>query len=43
MSINIDNKIAMVPHIFPPSPSGQAVVLSRLLSGFPAESYFYKR
>jgi glycosyltransferase involved in cell wall biosynthesis len=32
-------KLAVVSHILPPSPSGQAMVLYRLLKGLPAESY----
>ena len=32
-------KIAVVSHILPPSQSGQAMVLYRLLSRLPAESY----
>jgi glycosyltransferase involved in cell wall biosynthesis len=32
-------KVGVVSHILPPSPSGQAVVLYRLLSGFPPHRY----
>lgn len=32
-------KFALVSHILPPSPSGQAMVLYRLLSGLPPDSY----
>ncbi|MBI5574851.1 MAG: glycosyltransferase [Deltaproteobacteria bacterium] len=32
-------KIAIVSHVLPPSPSGQAVALYRLLSGMPREKY----
>lgn len=32
-------RTGIVSHVLPPSPSGQAVVLSRLLSGIPADRY----
>lgn len=32
-------KIALLSHVLPPSPSGQAVVLYRLLKGLPPETY----
>lgn len=34
-----NTKIALLSHILPPSPSGQAMMLYRLLSGLPADSY----
>lgn len=39
MNITISNKFVLVSHILPPSPSGQAMVSYRLLSGLPADSY----
>ncbi len=33
-------RLGIVSHVLPPSPSGQAVVLYRLLSGIPPERYF---
>lgn len=36
---NENNKIAILSHIFPPAPSGQAVVLHRLLKEVPPEKY----
>jgi glycosyltransferase involved in cell wall biosynthesis len=34
------NRIGVVSHVLPPAPSGQAVVLYRLLAGTPPERYF---
>jgi glycosyltransferase involved in cell wall biosynthesis len=39
MNIYPKNKFALLSHILPPSPSGQAMMLYRLLSGLPADSY----
>lgn len=39
MAVAFPEKIGIVSHILPPSPSGQATVLYRLLSGFPPERY----
>lgn len=37
---NLSSKIAFISHVLPPSPSGQAVMLFRILSGFNQESYY---
>lgn len=39
MAVAAAEKIGIVSHILPPSPSGQATVLYRLLAGFPADRY----
>lgn len=39
MGVDFPGKIGIVSHILPPSPSGQATVLYRLLGGFPPERY----
>ena len=39
MDISLDYRIAILSHILPPSPSGQAVVLHRLLSNLSADRY----
>lgn len=39
MAVVSPEKIGIVSHILPPSPSGQATVLYRLLGGFPPERY----
>jgi glycosyltransferase involved in cell wall biosynthesis len=36
----IDTRFALISHILPPSPSGQAVVLYRILSGISPHSYY---
>ncbi len=33
-------KFALLSHVLPPAPSGQAVMLYRILSGFPPEKYY---
>lgn len=39
MDVQSSVRIGIVSHILPPSPSGQAMVLYRLLSGLPADRY----
>ena len=39
MTVTDDTKIGVLSHILPPSPSGQAMVLYRLLNGLPPDSY----
>jgi glycosyltransferase involved in cell wall biosynthesis len=39
----IDSRFALLSHILPPSPSGQAVVLFRILSGLPEQDYYLIR
>jgi glycosyltransferase involved in cell wall biosynthesis len=34
-------KLAVLSHVLPPSPSGQAVVLSRIFSGFSSADFFF--
>jgi glycosyltransferase involved in cell wall biosynthesis len=38
-NFNIDKKFAVLSHILPPSPSGQAIILYRLLSKFNSDRY----
>ena len=38
-NFNIDKKFAVLSHILPPSPSGQAIILYRLLSKFNPDQY----
>jgi len=39
MDVSANNRFALISHMLPPSPSGQAVVLYRLLDGLPSDSY----
>lgn len=39
MNANINYKLALLSHVLPPSPSGQAMVIYRLLKAFPTERY----
>jgi len=41
MDVNTNNRFALLSHILPPSPSGQAMMLYRLLDGLPADSYCF--
>src|SRR5689334_13780361 len=36
----IDSRFALLSHILPPSPSGQAVALYRILFGLPSDAYY---
>jgi glycosyltransferase involved in cell wall biosynthesis len=39
MAVNMKHKFALISHVLPPSPSGQAMVLYRLLNIFPKERF----
>ena len=39
IDVNFQKNFALLSHVLPPSPSGQAMILYRLLSGLPAGSY----